>query len=59
MAKSVLWLIKKMMTPKNERSYAWESVPGVDNVQETNSETCQVLSNKNKKILMLMKVGVK
>lgn len=41
-----------MLTPKNERSYAWESVPGVDNVPEANSETGQVSSNKNKKSIV-------
>lgn len=48
-----------MLKPKNERSYSWESVPGVDNVQETNSETGQMLNNKNKRVLLLMKAGVK
>lgn len=43
-----------MLKPKNERSYAWESVPSVDNVQETNSETGQILNDKNKRVLLLI-----
>jgi len=41
------------------KHYSWVFVPGVNNAQEANSETGQVLSNKNKRSLLLMKVGVK
>jgi len=37
----------------------WVFVPGVNKAQEANSKTGQVLSNKNKRSLVLVKVGVK
>jgi len=36
-----------------------EYLPGVDNAQEANSKTCQMLSNKNKTALLLIKVEMK